>query len=357
MSQPKKDLPQFTGLRGLAALLVLFFHIRRPDGTELTFGWADPFSIFGYLGVDIFFVLSGFILSHVYSEQFAEGVKGRNLREFAVARFARIYPLHFVTTIMMLFAYAMAVRSGTTPHESSGYSLTSTILGLLLLQECFGVVAPNAGSWSISIELLNYVTFPFLIAVSAKMPRYWPYFAIALGTAAAAIPANTNVLHGVAEFVMGCAAYALTSRVKPQGQWPLVSLFFALPFLVFYFCGTRGFWMPALSFTAMVYFLAAASGKDPFARLCATRPLVFIGDISYSVYLLQWFVWIGWKHVIARLPFFSDRPYVMVACASASLIVLSTTSYYWFERPTRIWVRRQMLFRRKGLRLPRRAKN
>ena len=65
ISEGKTELPQFMGLRGIAALLVLFFHVRTPVGVELTFGLADPFSAFGYLGVDIFFVLSGFILSHV----------------------------------------------------------------------------------------------------------------------------------------------------------------------------------------------------------------------------------------------------------------------------------------------------
>jgi peptidoglycan/LPS O-acetylase OafA/YrhL len=80
----------------------------------------------------------------------------------------------------MLLAYGIALRVGVTPTDGSGYSPTSLILGLLLVQEWFGVVAPNPGSWSISIELLNYIAFPFLIFISMRLPRYWPALAIIL---------------------------------------------------------------------------------------------------------------------------------------------------------------------------------
>ncbi|MBX9591853.1 MAG: acyltransferase [Hyphomonadaceae bacterium] len=342
MLDAKAELPPFTGLRGIAALLVLFFHIRTPAGMELTFGPADPFSVFGYLGVDVFFVLSGFILSHVYGQSFSTRLTSENLRSFTVARFARIYPLHVATTILMLLAYAVALRAGVSPTETSGYELQSVVLGLLLLQEWFGTVAPNPGSWSISVELLNYIALPFLLFLAARLPRYWPIPAIIIGALAAQWPVGTNVLHGFAEFVMGCAAYYAAKQSKMKWPVPLAGLFFVIPFLAPYVLPIRGFGLSALCFTATIYFLAQADSRDPFARLCSWRPVIFIGEISYSVYLLQWFVWIGWKHVMARLPFFADHPYIMVLCASASLIALSTVSYYYFEKPTRAWLRRTL---------------
>jgi len=240
----KADLPRFTGLRGIAALLVLFFHVRTPVGTELNIRCCGSIFSIRLFGSGYIFVLSGFILSHVYAEQFSESLSSTNLRAFSVARFSRIYPLHFVTTILMLLAYGIALRVGVTPTDGSGYSPTSLILGLLLVQEWFGVVAPNPGSWSISIELLNYIAFPFLIFISTRLPRYWPALAIILGTAIAALPASTNVLHGVAEFVMGCAAYAASKQYKGAVSWPVSGVFFALPFLVFYVSNIRGFWAP-----------------------------------------------------------------------------------------------------------------
>lgn len=340
----KAELPQFTGLRGIAALLVLMLHIRTPVGHELYFGWLDPFSMFGFIGVDLFFVLSGFILSYVYRERFATSLSLTELREFAVARFARLYPLHLATTLLMLIAFAIAVRAGVPPHETGGYTLTSTILSLFLIQEWFGVVAPNAGSWSISIELLNYLIFPLIIAVTARLPKWWPLLALVAGTYVSEQVTETNVPHGVAEFIMGCAAYSASQNYRPKFPLPFSIVFFVVPFLILYQTHRPGFAIPAFCFTLLVYFMAVSDVRsDPFARLCATRPLVFIGEISYSIYLLQWFVWIGWKHVIAKLPIFANNPYLMVACASMSLIIVSIFSYYLLEKPCRLWLRQRLM--------------
>jgi peptidoglycan/LPS O-acetylase OafA/YrhL len=102
----KESLPQFTGLRGLAALIVLFYHIRSLQDQELTFSVVDAFSRFGELGVDVFFVLSGFILSVVYEKSFSACINWDGLHKYGWARFSRIYPLHFVMLFLMFGAYA-----------------------------------------------------------------------------------------------------------------------------------------------------------------------------------------------------------------------------------------------------------
>jgi peptidoglycan/LPS O-acetylase OafA/YrhL len=69
---------------------------------------------------------------------------------------------------------------------------------------------------------------------------------------------------------------------------------------------------------------------------------VFLGEISYSVYLLQWFIWIGWKHILAKTSLFAPHPYLMVLAASLSIVGVSTISYFFFERPARIWLRKKL---------------
>src|SRR4051794_9498627 len=94
MLAPAKDIPHMTGLRALAASMVLLLHLDEIHGNVL----ARHFLLVeqGYLGVDIFFVLSGYILSHVYSEMFLP-ISIRAYGLFLWRRFARIYPVHLVT--------------------------------------------------------------------------------------------------------------------------------------------------------------------------------------------------------------------------------------------------------------------
>jgi peptidoglycan/LPS O-acetylase OafA/YrhL len=332
------DLPQLTGLRGIAALLVLFYHVRTPVNIELEFGFADAFPKFGFLGVDVFFVLSGFVLSLVYNRMFASGFSTNAVRAYGAARFARIYPLHFATLLLMLGAYWAALRAGVHPTETSGYSLHSLILSLFLVQEWFGVVATNPGSWSISIEFANYLLFPLLM-LRPKLAIGLSLALIFLGAVMVELLAGVRVLRGMSEFAMGFAAYGLASTNRPKKASALSGLVFVLPFIASKFSGHDLPGLAALSF-AVVLFLLSGTGHDPFKTLCASKPLVFIGNISYSVYLLQWFIWIGWKHVLAKLPFFSLHPKIMVGCAAASVVLCAIPSYCFFEKPTRAFLRR-----------------
>lgn len=340
MTNLKKDLPHFTGLRGIAALLVLFFHVRSTQNLELTFGFADAFSKYGYLGVDVFFVLSGFILNYVYGQTFSDGVTRQSLRAYGAARFSRIYPLHFVMLFIMLGAYAVALRAGVTPHESSGYSLTGLILSLFLVQQWFGVVSPNPGSWSISVEFASYLIFPILMARVVKFPRYWPLLAMIGGAILVEVFADIRTIRGVAEFMMGCAAFTASKYYDARSVSALAGIVFIVPFLASAAVGNEIPGLAAICFTATVFLLASENAYDPFARLCSSRAIVFIGVISYSVYLIQWFIWIGWKHILARVPFFSNHPYLMAACAAGSVILCSVGSFYLFENPCRSWLRR-----------------
>jgi peptidoglycan/LPS O-acetylase OafA/YrhL len=198
------DLPQLTGLRGLAALLVLFGHVKTPEGVTLDFWFADPFSQFGGFGVDVFFVLSGFILCHVYADRlFADRSV---LREYCIARFARIYPLHVLTLILMLGARFVSLHMGITPTEASGYSLDSVFLSLLLISEWVGAVAPNPGSWSISVEFANYLLFAFIVPLLSRLRR-WSPLVVVLSAVVLSVIDDWRFVRGIDEFVMGCAAF------------------------------------------------------------------------------------------------------------------------------------------------------
>lgn len=337
------DLLQFTGLRGLAALLVLFGHVRTPQGLTLDFSLLDPFAKYGGLGVDVFFVLSGFIMSHVYVDR--ELRNQAVLREFFVARFARIYPLHLATMILMLGAYFVSRRLDVTPSEDSGYGVAAVLLSLVLLSEWFGMVAPNPGSWSISVEFANYLIFPFVSPAIAKL-RKWAPLAIVAGAAILAFVDDSRLVRGIAEFIMGSGAFYCAREFKIRGVAWLTAPLFVGPFLLPAAGIHVQYWHVAACFAGTVFLLETGSPREPFRRFCSLRPIVYIGEISYSVYLLQWLIWVGWKHVIARTEMFAPHPYLMVLCASITVIAASAISYAAFERPARFWIRERLVSRK-----------
>src|SRR5580693_8695011 len=167
-----EQLPSLTPLRGIAAVWVVIFH----------FCWYFPAvhperytgAVYkGYLAVDMFFVLSGFVITHVYKEGFAQRVTGRRYRDFLKARVARIYPLH-ITALLLFVATATAERAASYALRGSfepipllgERSLGGFLANLVMLQGLWArELSWNDPSWSISLEFLAYLLFPLLFPV------------------------------------------------------------------------------------------------------------------------------------------------------------------------------------------------
>ena len=114
MPEPRSEIRSLTGIRGIAALYVVLFHYL--SGRPFT----SPLSTFlnhGYLAVDLFFALSGFVLALNYSHLFATGLNWPNFLAFLGRRLARIYPLYLVLTLLALIAVAISLLQ-FPPHAS-----------------------------------------------------------------------------------------------------------------------------------------------------------------------------------------------------------------------------------------------
>src|SRR6476646_10101802 len=90
-------LSNLTPLRGIAALLTVIFHINIFLGWEMMPPGGSPLLSHMYLMVDFFFILSGFIMCHVYGNRFLKDVRATEFKKFTIARFSRVYPLHLFT--------------------------------------------------------------------------------------------------------------------------------------------------------------------------------------------------------------------------------------------------------------------
>jgi peptidoglycan/LPS O-acetylase OafA/YrhL len=305
-----RQLPSLTPLRGIAALWVVLYHY---CGTRQYFPNLDitPHSYFigkGYLGVDMFFMLSGFVMAHVYCGAFSEGVR-RHYRGFMVARIARLYPLHvFVLFLFVATAVISQLAAGVASGSFSGIpltgpeSLSALVANILMVQGlAAGQLSWNFPSWSISVEFIAYLAFPFALPAIARASGSMRLILAALLFAAlASLAALTKgdfnqwdgpiaLLRCMPEFLLGTLLY-FTFRDHAQRSWlgsDLAVLTVLTATLACLHFGAPDLLIVTL-FASLVLFAVANTGA--FARFANIAPLVWLGEISYSLYLIQGFV-------------------------------------------------------------------
>jgi peptidoglycan/LPS O-acetylase OafA/YrhL len=297
---PNGQLPSLTPLRGIAALWVVLYHY---CGTRQYFPNLDitPHSYIlskGYLGVDMFFMLSGFVMAHVYCRSFSEGVR-RHYRGFMVARIARLYPLHvfvlflFVATaVISQLAIGFASGSFTGIPLTGPESLTALVANMLMLQGlAAGQLSWNYPAWSISVEFIAYLGFPFALPFIARASGSTRLVLGALLFAALALLAALTkgdfdqwdgpitLLRCMPEFLLGTLLY-FTFRDHAQRPW-LFSDLAIFTLLVATLAGLH-FGVPDLLIVALfaALVLLAVGNNGVFARCANIAPLVWLGEIS-----------------------------------------------------------------------------
>ena len=179
--QNTKHLARLTGIRAVAALFVVFLHYRNDLETFLpSTKILDPLFSAGDLGVDLFFMLSGFILMLNYEQKFRRFALPE-YRKFLWTRLARIYPVH-VFTLFFLTALVLFARHLHQPlHHPEWYTLPAWLQNVFLLQAWTGIAQTlswNFPAWSISAEWFAYLFFPLAVPVLLGIKR--PIFAVAV---------------------------------------------------------------------------------------------------------------------------------------------------------------------------------
>ena len=338
------DLRALTALRFIAAMWVALFAF----WPNLDVGVLPNLVAKGYLGVELFFVLSGFILCHVYLEP--HGEKRFSYKGFLWARIARVYPLHLATLIGVgaLAFVALAAGMSVDGNILSWAALPAN----LTMMHAWGL-APVAGwnhpSWSISAEWFAYLSFP-AFAVVAWSLRHRPLLAIGgaivflAGLYAAFEPlagfplTQATIAWGALRivpcFALGCALYLLFRR-SPL-KTPLLGAFAAV--LLIAISATLA--LPdAVTVTLFgLLILSLASLANDKAGWLASKPAVYLGEISYSVYMVV----VPWKllavNVAVRLTDAGpDKtlPLIVWLAVMAGLPIVAAVSYHLVEHPAR----------------------
>jgi peptidoglycan/LPS O-acetylase OafA/YrhL len=305
-----RQLPALTPLRGIAALWVVLYHY---CGTAQYLPNLDitPHSYIvskGYLAVDIFFMLSGFVMAHVYHCAFSESV-GQHYRGFPVARIARLYPLHvFVLALFVATAAASQLMTGIATGSLESMPLTgprslgAIVANIFMLQGLSaGQLSWNYPAWSISVEFIAYLALPFALPAIARAPDA---VRLVLGAILFAVLAwlaaltkgdldqwdgPITLVRCMPEFLVGTLLYfAFRDHGHRFGlNSDLAVLAVLAATLICLHVGAPDLLIVSL-FAALV--LLAVSNTGAFARLANTGPLIWLGEISYSLYLIHGFI-------------------------------------------------------------------
>ena len=173
-----KSLGPLTTLRFLAALAVFGHHLAFLADDPRTARVYNRFLFEGRVGVNFFFILSGFILTYNYAPTIAHW-RWREIREFYVARFARVYPVHLLT---FLIAAVLLTGVSMAPARSAAAAICQLTLTQSFCPDPAVYFSFNAPAWSLSAEAFFYAAFPTLLWLLLPLGRSgWPRPAVLAG--------------------------------------------------------------------------------------------------------------------------------------------------------------------------------
>jgi len=323
--KPKKLL-SLQCLRGLAALLIVLFHIssnyKEIFGSKLIFGLFDSSDA----SVDIFFVLSGFIIYYTSEKLIGTG----HLKQYAYSRFTRIYPIYWISIIHLVF-----FRIAFDPNYS--FDLLSFVKTIFLLpgHEMF-----NGVSWSLSHELYFYLLFALFIfnrkflllgatifVLSIVQYIYPPLFSDSL---VSFLFHKRNLL-----FAAGCLLAANIHNLPQLTSTKAKSLFIAS--LIGYFAW--GFNNPSHQLDILIYGIIALClvwsllSLEPMLSKKSYQPFIKLGDASYALYLLH----LPLANIFLKMMHRYQTPewlrYLAIFGFITGLILMSILFFTFIEKP------------------------
>lgn len=342
-------LPALTGLRFILAIWVILHHLT--GKAMMLEPWVESLPSClqslargGYLAVGTFFVLSGFVLARSYGDR--EWNRG-SLMRYGIARIARVYPGYLLS---MLIVSPFIYRSLFAGGAASAHRGTLLADYGLVLQGWTGPlgVGWNTPAWSLSCELFFYLCFPALLMLFARPT--WPRIAVAaaisivlpIALAGLHVPAWWKPFYHIADFLAGIVASYVFDALR-DSRWT----FERVGMWLYGFAGSAGallvafpgFLRGVLNFNSalrplnVAVLIGLAIGGGLPARLLSTRPLKYLGQASYSMYILHvpllwWYARYAQKGPLAALIYI------------AGVIVISALAFEFVEEPANRLIRR-----------------
>jgi peptidoglycan/LPS O-acetylase OafA/YrhL len=273
MPPPKPARPRIEiveGLRGLAALAVAWFHFTNANAAFPTLGWLRASGTYGWLGVESFFVISGYIIPYA---MLRAGYRLAAWPTFLAKRLLRLEPVYLVSILVTLALWWVSSRSpGFTRHPPSA---AQVLLHVGYLPGLFGYEWLDAAYWTLAIELQFYllmaVSFCWLAHPSARV-RFSGFAAACV--LPFAVPSDSLVFHYLGLFALGTATFWKHSGLVTRGGY--------LAFLAAATGVTSATLGPAVALVG-----AGTAGLIAYGSRLRWRPMAWMGALSYSLYVIH----------------------------------------------------------------------
>ena len=366
------EIKALSGLRIVAAVWVVLFHFR-PLLHEAAPGFSSalaPLLNCGAQGVDLFFILSGFVLTWNYLDRMGESWSWRATLHFLWLRLARVWPVYLVTMHLAALWIIFTLNVGHVPSQAADQLTAMNYVRQILLvqlwfQPYFDGSSWDGPAWSISAEWLAYLLFGLLVLVIFRIARSTrARGTIGLAFAAALPPILLLMATGqfytpwswlpriVMQFTAGALVCTAVRKLRPTDNarrgagFLSVLLAGAIVGILFLLDAHPSATIRDASglvdilFVPLVLTLALGIGTLP--RLLSTRPMVYCGHISFGLYMVHELVHTAWNWMadqfeLRLLPDTAGKLIVVtllaVALAGAALL------YHFVEEPARRWMR------------------
>lgn len=368
-------------LRGICACMVVLLHFETSGVVS-----ASQLVRHSYLFVDFFFVLSGFVIAASYGEKLRSGF---SIRKFMLLRLGRVYPLH-AAILLIFFGYEVLLDA--LKHDlfgaqwSTGFFSLSSWIASMALSQIF--VGPNSlywngPSWSIAAEIWTYLIFASLFKASPPVFRL-----LAAGTAmlcllyiglSPGLPQEyRDLIHdgALARCILGFSLGALAQqlfyrdrRLEQSARWTaieLAALAAAATFIIVLGGNSLELAVPFL-FAAVVLLFSCEAGA--VSRILKTKPFLLLGSISYSIYMVHWFLYYRALSVLRKAQHWPSMRWLslqdigggkvaivapgvigdLLSFAFLAIVIgCAWITFNLIEKPARDWSRRKVLGSRKS---------
>lgn len=295
------EISALTSLRFFASVYVCIFHVLLYSRLDAN-GFFNNFFSSGYMAVDFFFVLSGFILSYNYAGSVMD--KTFSYRRYMVRRVARIYPVHLITLIVIALIAVLLPSIISVGAVFEDQSFSNFFKNLFLVHAWYGgdEFSFNKPSWSISSEFFVYIFFPLFIWLWRYVPSVY-YLALSVFLLSVlyflflffsdykitTLPVGSTIFRVVPDFLYGAALYMFFSDYRCKLDVKRCLLVTTL--LIAACCFIFNLDLIVMLASGFVILLVSEMDRQNIKTWLSHPVLVYLGKVSFSLYMVHYIVW------------------------------------------------------------------